>query len=216
MNKGFFITLEGGEGAGKSTQSRFLADYFAKAGYKIVSTREPGGTKEAEKIRGLIVDRDGGNWSSLEETLLLFTARLNHVEHVIKPALARGEIVICDRFFDSTTAYQGYGHGFDLTTIETIKQLTIGDFAPDLTLLFDLSPDIGLARSNRRLQNAGATEDRFEALDIEFHHRLRDGFLKLAAQNQNRFETINAAQSPDDIQREIVKILESKGFKHAV
>ncbi len=212
MNKGFFITLEGGEGVGKSTQTRFIAEFLKDRGHKVLTTREPGGTIDAEKIRHLIVDRDGGNWSPLEETLLLFTARMNHIEHKIKPALDRGEIVICDRFTDSTIAYQGYGRGVDLDLIKLLQEKFLNNFKPDLTFLFDLDPQIGLARSSKRQIETNSTEDKFENLDIQFHETLRNAFLTLARSEPSRFAILEASQSIETIQSQISKTLIDKGF----
>jgi dTMP kinase len=212
LNKGFFITLEGGEGVGKSTQTRFIAEFLKDRGHKVLTTREPGGTIDAEKIRHLIVDRDGGNWSPLEETLLLFTARMNHIEHKIKPALDRGEIVICDRFTDSTIAYQGYGRGVDLDLIKLLQEKFLNNFKPDLTFLFDLDPQIGLARSSKRQIETNSTEDKFENLDIQFHETLRNAFLTLARSEPSRFAILEASQSIETIQSQISKTLIDKGF----
>ena len=212
MNNGLFITLEGGEGAGKSTQALVLKHYFESQGREVILTREPGGTIEAEKIRNLIVDRDGGNWSAFEETLLLFTARHHHLRQKIMPSLSTGAVVICDRFTDSTIAYQGYGHGMDLKKIDAIKQLTIGDFNPHLTFLFDIEPAIGLARSQKRLKSTGTTEDRFENLDLTFHETLRAGYLQLARKNPDRFIIINAKQTPESIAELLINHLQDRGF----
>ena len=144
---GLFITLEGGEGAGKSTQAKRLKAALESQGREVILTREPGGTIEAEKIRDLLVQRDGGQWTPMAECLLFFAARQMHVETLIKPALADGKIVICDRFTDSTIAYQGYGHGFDIPTIRQIEIITLGGFKPHLTFLLDLPVDVGLSRS---------------------------------------------------------------------
>jgi dTMP kinase len=181
-------------------------------GHKVLTTREPGGTIDAEKIRHLIVDRDGGNWSPLEETLLLFTARMNHIEHKIKPALDRGEIVICDRFTDSTIAYQGYGRGVDLDLIKLLQEKFLNNFKPDLTFLFDLDPQIGLARSSKRQIETNSTEDKFENLDIQFHETLRNAFLTLARYEPSRFVILDASQSIEMIQSKISKTLIDKGF----
>lgn len=200
--KGLFITLEGGEGAGKSTQSRRLKSALESAGRDVVLTREPGGTPEAEKIRDLLVQRDGGNWTPMAECLLFFAARQMHVETLIKPALAAGKIVICDRFTDSTIAYQGYGHGFDISTIEQIAKLSLGDFKPDLTFILDLPVADGLARSLKQKDIAGGkenTEDRFEKLKIDFHEKLRQGFLTIAKNEPNRCVVVDAGGSADDV-----------------
>lgn len=213
---GLFITFEGGEGAGKTTQCRLIYDYFTGRGRDVVLTREPGGTPEGEKIRNLLVQRDGGQWTPMAECLLFFAARQMHVEKLIKPALAAGKIVICDRFSDSTLAYQGYGHGFDHETIRTLDQITLRQFTPHLTFLLDIAPDQGLRRSLAQNQTAGgsqSTEDRFEHLKLEFHEKLRAGFLDIAQQNPQRIHVIDADQNPDQIYLAIVKIIEAA---HAV
>ena len=202
MKKGLFITLEGGEGAGKSTQSRRLKSALESAGRDVVLTREPGGTPEAEKIRDLLVQRDGGNWTPMAECLLFFAARQMHVETLIKPALAAGKIVICDRFTDSTIAYQGYGHGFDIATIEQIGKLSLGDFKPDLTFLLDLPVADGLARSLKQKDSSQGkenTEDRFEKLKIDFHEKLRQGFLAIAEADKTRCVVVDARGTADDV-----------------
>jgi dTMP kinase len=200
---GKFITLEGGEGTGKTTQIHLLASYYREKGYEVVTTREPGGTPEAEKIRTLLVDRNGGDWTPMAECLLLFAARQMNVETLIKPALARGAIVISDRFADSTRAYQGYGHGLSINTIEKINELSLGSFAPDLTFVFDLPVDIGLGRSGRRLTEEASNEDRFEQLKIDFHERMRRGYLEIASQDLKRCIIIDAQDSVDAIQEKL-------------
>ena len=204
-----FITFEGGEGAGKTTQIKRLAQKLTDKGYKVITTREPGGTPEAEKIRDLLVQRGGGQWSPLSETLMLFAARSLHVERVIKPALDNGHIVICDRFTDSTRAYQGYGHGLDLNIIETLKDTVIGGLEPDVTFILDIDPKIGLGRSERRLASEALDikqkEDRFESLNISFHEKLRQGFLQIAQQNKSRCFVMDASQSLNDVTQEVLK-----------
>lgn len=198
--RGFFITLEGGEGTGKSTQISLLADFLREQGYDVVTTREPGGTPEAEKIRELLVHRDGGDWTPMAECLLFFTARHMHVETLIKPALAAGKIVISDRFTDSTRAYQSYGHNvLSPEMIETVKNIAIGDFEPDLTFILDIDVKTGLRRAGRRLDEDGSGEDRFEQLDLSFHKRLREGYLKIAAQHSRRCRVINADRTIEEI-----------------
>lgn len=205
---GVLITLEGGEGAGKSTQSRKLKEYLEAKGRVVLLTREPGGTPEAEKIRDLLVQRDGGNWTPLAECLLFFAARQMHVETLIKPALAEGKIVICDRFTDSTRAYQSYGHGFSLDTLEKLNDVALGGFSPDLTLILDLPVETGLQRSfAQKEKSAGreATEDRFEKLDRSFHEKLRQGFLDIAKNHPQRCRVIDATRSADAMFEDIVK-----------
>ena len=199
---GLFITLEGGEGAGKSTQSRRLKSALEQLGREVILTREPGGTPEAEKIRDLLVQRDGGNWTPMAECLLFFAARQMHVETLIKPALNAGKIVICDRFTDSTIAYQGYGHGFDIPTIGQIAKLSLGDFKPDLTFILDLPVSEGLSRSLKQKDSAAGkenTEDRFEKLKVDFHEKLRQGFLEIAANDKERCVVVDATQSADNV-----------------
>lgn len=199
MNRGLFITLEGGEGSGKSTQIRILAENLRKRGQNVVTTREPGGTPEVEKIRELLVMRDGGVWTPVAEILLLFAARQMHVENLIKPALAAGKIVISDRFTDSTRAYQGYGHRESLETLEKINMLAIEGFSPDLTFILDIPVELGLERAGKRLKKDGSNEDRFEKLDISFHERLRRGYLEIARQNPVRCVVVDAGQPVEKI-----------------
>lgn len=203
MAKGFFITLEGGEGSGKTTQIKRLADTLKAAGRETVITREPGGTPEAEKIRDLLVRRDGGDWTPLTECLLLFAARVMHVEKLIKPALAAGKVVISDRFADSTRAYQSYGHGLPLQTVESLNALSLGTFQPDLTFILDMDVEEGLARSGKRLAAARSAEDKFESLDMDFHRRLRNGYLEIAKMNPARCVVIDAGRGMDDVARDL-------------
>lgn len=209
--KEFFITLEGGEGSGKTTQINRLAEYLTAKNFKVVTTREPGGTHEAESVRALLVQRGGGKWTAMAETLLLYAARVMHVDQVIKPAMNSGKIVICDRFSDSTLAYQGYGREFDIEKIKAIEETSIGDFKPDLTLILDIDPEEGLKRSQKRLndgQDGNQTEDRFERLDIGFHKRLRDGFLNIAKAEPERCKVIDATRSSEDVFKDIKKIID--------
>lgn len=206
---GLFITFEGGEGAGKTTQINRLAQSLTEQGHKVITTREPGGTPEAEKIRDLLVQRDGGQWSPISEALLLFAARSLHAERVIKPALEEDKIVICDRFTDSTRAYQGYGHELDLKVIEDLVDTVLGGLEPNLTFILDIEPKSGLSRSERRLASEALDikqrEDRFENLEIEFHEKLRQGFLEIAKNNPDRCKVLDATQGIDDISQEILK-----------
>tara|TARA_R110002111_G_scaffold141964_1_gene207877 strand:- start:69 stop:737 length:669 start_codon:yes stop_codon:yes gene_type:complete len=199
MKTGLFISFEGGEGAGKTTQIKTLKGALEDAGYDVLLTREPGGTPEAEKIRNLLVQRDGGNWDGLTELLLFYAARRNHVETLIKPALAEGKIVITDRFADSTHAYQCFGHGVSEDVFNQVNDLVLGAFKPDLTFLLDVPVDIGLKRSksvNDKDQkgqiSAQQVEDRFERLDTAFHEKLRAGFLSIAQNEPQRFCVVNA------------------------
>jgi dTMP kinase len=196
-----FITLEGGEGAGKSTQTRLLAAWLAGRGIDVLTTREPGGTPSAEDIRGLLVSGETRRWDPITETLLHYAARREHVVRCIAPALAAGKWVICDRFFDSTLAYQGYGQGVALELIDRIRALAIGEFAPDLTLLLDVGTRTGLARTAAR---PGA-EDRYERMNEDFHLRVRDGFAAIAASEPYRCAVIPADGGVEEVARAIQK-----------
>lgn len=210
---GMFITFEGGEGAGKTTQINRLGEYLTAQGRKVITTREPGGTKEAEAIRNLLVQRDGGDWSPLSEVLLLFAARSLHIDSIIAPALYNGHIVICDRFTDSTIAYQGYGRGLDVDKIRDIDKAVTGGLTPDLTFVLDIDAEKGLERSTKRLagqQGYGGTEDRFERMDIEFHEKLRQGFLDIAKQEPRRCAVINADATLDEMFEDIKAVVEKR------
>lgn len=214
MSKGLFITFEGGEGAGKTTQIKKLAGYLQSKNKKVVITREPGGTPEAEKIRDLLVQRDGGNWSPEAEVLLLYTARQMHAQDLIKPALKQGKIVVSDRFADSTRAYQSYGHGLPLEYVNNIHAFVLGNMEPDITFLLDIPVEEGLKRSKGHLQKSKdereQTEDRFEGLDISFHKKLREGFLELAKANPERFVVLDATRDIDTLQETIRKKVDEK------
>ncbi len=208
--QGFFITLEGGEGSGKTTQIDRLATALKAEGRDVIVTREPGGTPEAETIRDLLVRRDGGNWTPMAETLLFFAARVMHVETLIKPALAEGKVVICDRFTDSTRAYQSYGHGLEPDVIESFVQLSLVGFEPDLTFILDIEAHAGLARAGKRLADEQSDEDRFEGLDIGFHERLRQGFLEIAGRAPERCVIIDGSRHIDDITHEINDVVKAR------
>ncbi|MGH1377192.1 MAG: dTMP kinase [Alphaproteobacteria bacterium] len=213
MDRGFFISLEGGEGSGKTTQINRLVKTLSEKGYEVVITREPGGTPESESIRDLLVQRGGGDWNAMSEILLLFAARSMHIEKFIEPALNDGKIVICDRFTDSTVAYQGNGRGSNIDTIKEVERISINGFKPDLTFILDIDVRTGLERSNARLSADDAgdnTEDRFERLDIDFHERLREGFLSIARKDEGRCYILNAAQSIDHLSDEIKNITLAK------
>jgi dTMP kinase len=190
-----FITLEGGEGAGKSTQIARLADALRLSGIDVLTTREPGGSPGADAIRRLLVEGEPGRWDGETEALLHFAARRDHLVRTVWPALAAGTWVLCDRFADSTLAYQGYGHGLDRNVIDTLYRLAVGDFRPDLTLILDLPAEAGLARAaTRHGESDGAVEDRYERMEVAFHRRLRDGFLAIARDEPYRCAIVDAAQ----------------------
>jgi dTMP kinase len=190
-----FITLEGGEGAGKSTQARKLAATLKKRAIACVTTREPGGSPGAEEIRDLIVHGAKGRWDPLTETLLIFAARADHVARTIKPALARNKWVICDRFTDSTFAYQGAGRGLARETIRRLDAIVLHDVHPDLTFILDLPVKVGLARTAKRPHGA----KRFESFDTAFHERLRRTFLDIARREKQRCVVIDADRGADDV-----------------
>lgn len=206
MARGQFITFEGGEGAGKSTQVRILAERLKQAGIEVVATREPGGSPGAEAIRALLVTGDPDRWSAVSETLLMYAARRDHIERTIRPALERGAWVISDRFADSTMAYQGYGHGADRTMLGGLYDMAVGEFCPDLTLILDLPVEIGLARAASRR----GTETRYESLPIAFHERVRAGFLDIAAVDPERCVVIDANRDIDTIAAAIAEAVTSR------
>lgn len=206
-----FITFEGGEGCGKTTQIALLAEYFASKNIEFVKTREPGGTDGAEQIRSLLVSGDKDKWHGVTEILLHYAARKEHVEKLVKPSLGSGKVVICDRFFDSTIAYQGYGHNVDFKVIEDIQSATIGDFSPDLTIILSMNPDAGLARAGKRFDDIGDdSEGRYESMGVNFHERVAKGFLEIAAKNPKRCVVIDANDSIENIHKKIIKIIEEK------
>ncbi len=203
MSRGSFITLEGGEGTGKSSQMPLLASALRAIGLEIVATREPGGAPGAEEIRKLLVNGEVGRWDPLSELLLYVAARREHVVRTIEPALARGAWVLCDRFADSTIAYQGYGHGLGREACESAHRIALGSFAPDLTLILDLPVEIGLARAAGR---AGA-ETRYERMDLAFHERLRAGFLEIARAAPGRCRVIDARGSLGEVQAALCRAI---------
>lgn len=184
-----FITFEGGEGSGKSTQVRRLAAALRDSGLSVTETREPGGSPGAEAIRALLLNGEVGRWDAVTEALLHYAARRDHLEKTLRPALAAGNWVISDRFADSTLAYQGYGHGLDRGLVAQLHDAVVGGFKPDLTLILDIPVAAGLARAAGRGQGA----DRYERMDPAFHERLRQGFLEIARQEPARCAVIDAS-----------------------
>lgn len=197
LKRGRFITLEGGEGAGKSTQAGLLVAALAKAGVAALRTREPGGAPGAEEIRSLLVEGEPGRWDAVTEALLMVAARRSHVTHTIAPALERGEWVVCDRFVDSTMAYQGYGGGVPLAALAELHRLIAGDLMPDLTFILDIPVAKGLARATGR----SGGETRFERMDPAFHERLRQGFLEIARAAPGRCFVIDAQRDVGTVQQ---------------
>jgi dTMP kinase len=206
MARGFFITFEGGEGAGKSTQVRRLAERLTALGHELVLTREPGGSPGAEAIRDIVLNGPPERWSPVTETLLMYASRRDHIERVIRPALAAGKVVICDRFADSTRAYQGAGGQVDPRLIDTLEITVLEGLKPDLTLILDLPVEEGLARAMSR----GGGEDRFEAKGAAFHERLRQAFLEIARNDPGRCVVLSADRSPEAVEADIRAAVEPR------
>jgi dTMP kinase len=203
MARGYFITLEGGEGAGKSTQARRLAAALAAAGVPVLRTREPGGAPGAERIRDLLLSP--GSWDSLTEAMLHFAARREHVVQSIRPMLEAGAWVICDRFADSTLAYQGAGQGLAYETWARLCDLTLEGLQPDLTLILDLPVEAGLARAAGR-----SAADRYEKLDADFHARIRAGFHDIARREPARCVVLDAARDAEAVYAAITETLRQR------
>ena len=199
VTRGRFITFEGGEGAGKSTQARTLVERLQAQGISVVLTREPGGSEGAESLRSLLVIGDADRWTPTAETLLMYAGRSDHLTRLIRPALEAGTWVVCDRFSDSTRAYQGAGGGVRPAFIEAIEAEVVGTDKPDLTLVFDMPVEIGLERAFGR----DMFEARFESKGLAFHQRLRDAFLEIARADPERCALINAGGTLDEVADEV-------------
>jgi dTMP kinase len=202
--RGRFITLEGGEGAGKSTQARRLAAELAAGGLPVLRTREPGGAPGAEAVRGLLLSA-GGSWDPTAEAMLHFAARREHVARSIEPALVAGLWVVCDRFADSTLAYQGFGQGVPRTALDGLRAIALGGLRPDLTLILDIAPEEGLARAASR-----GERNRYEALSSGFHGRVRDGFRAIAAAEPERCLVLDATDSPEGVAATILAAVRAR------
>lgn len=205
---GKFITLEGGEGAGKSTQVKAIADFLCQQNIKAITTREVGGTLGAEEIRKLWLEKPENYWDSMTELLLTMAARREHLVKTIWPALERGEWVISDRFVDSARIYQGIGLGLGIEKVDAIYFHIANGFLPNLTLLLDLPVEIGLSRMKAR----SGINDRYQRKDIEFHKKLRSGFLELAKNEPKRFRIINAAQDQENVTKDIIDEIRKSFF----
>ncbi len=203
--RGRFITFEGGEGAGKSTQTALLAEALVRVGIPVRATREPGGSLGAETIRRILLEGGCERWDAVSEALLLAAARHDHVAQIIAPSLEEGVWVVSDRFCDSTLAYQGYGGGVALDQLAALQRFAIGDFAPDLTVILDLPVEIGLARAAAR-----SVADRFERLDHDFHERLRLGFRQIAADHPRRCVLIDASGDLSAVHRAVLDAVEHR------
>jgi dTMP kinase len=201
-----FITLEGGEGAGKSTQVRLLVEALRRSGIDTIQTREPGGAAGAEEIRTLLVTGAPGRWDGTTELLLHAAARRDHLVKTVWPALAAGQWVVSDRFADSTAAYQGAGHDLPGEAVSAVYRVAVGDFAPDLTIILDLPVAEGLARAKGR----GGAEDRYERMGVAFHEKLRQAFLRIAAAEPQRCVVLSAAPDPAEVHRAICASVEER------
>ncbi|WP_298436002.1 dTMP kinase [Geobacter sp.] len=205
---GFFITFEGIEGCGKTTQIRRAAEWLSAEGYEVVVTREPGGCPIADAIRAILLDARNSSMVPLAELLLYAAARAQHVAEVIAPALVAGKVVLCDRFTDSTLTYQGYGRGLDRELIGHLNTLAAGDVQPDLTVILDCPVELGLSRAMARINGTtAAREERFEQESRLFHERIRDGFLALAAAAPTRFVVVDGSRGIEETGAAIRKLL---------
>jgi dTMP kinase len=209
---GRFITIEGGEGGGKSTFILALKTALLQKGIEVVATREPGGTPGAEEIRALLLKGHVKRWDHLSEALLLFAGRRDLIVNLIKPALSKNTWVLCDRFVDSTIAYQGSAGGLSVTFIKNLYDVIAEGLVPDLTFILDIDPEIGLARATDRLLATQNEEGRFEQMPLSFHQKIRQCFLDLATQNPERYCVIDATQSPEAIVAQAFAHITQKGW----
>lgn len=200
MKKGLFITLEGADGCGKTTQLNLLKEYLTSRGYEIVVTREPGGKGLGEKLREILLNYDG-EVSDRCEAFLYLADRAQNIDTIIKPAINSGKIVLCDRHTDSSVAYQGYGREQNIENINMLNELAVNGVHPDLTIVFDIDTETSMAR-------VGAEKDRLESAGIEFHKRVRNGYLEIAKKNPQRIKVVDASQTIEDVQRDVIKIIE--------
>ena len=202
MKQGIFITLEGVEGAGKSTAVNFIEDFLTNEGHDVIKTREPGGTVIGEQIREILLKNENHALAYDTELLLVFSARAQHIQEVILPALSSGKIILCDRFTDASYAYQGGGRGIDASRINLLEKWVQGDLRPNLTLLFDLDVSIGMQRTKKR-----SDADRFEREEINFFEKIRNTYLERAKNEPQRFRVINSALSLERVKKQIITIL---------
>ena len=209
MTRGWFITLEGIEGSGKTTQAAILADALRSRGHRVMVTREPGGTRAGELIRTIFLDSSIA-LEATAELLLVLADRAQHAREKLRLALETGQIVISDRYSDSTVAYQGYGRGFDLKLVSELNRLASDGITPNLTIVLDCTPETGLARSKARAASTGCTRDRFEEEQLEFHRRVRDGFRTIAREDPSRVMLLDSTRSPGELSGEILQLVLSR------
>lgn len=214
---GVFITFEGIEGCGKSTQIALLADYLSASDIPFVVTREPGGSGIGRRIRKILLDTENRDITYRTELLLYAADRAQHIEEMIIPALDNGKIVICDRFSDATTAYQGYGRGLDMDMVDTLNDIAIQGLKPDLTFFIDCPVEVGLERALKRSGRESPSEMRFEKEDISFHRKVREGYRRISGADPQRIVTVDGSNSVEDVHREILRIfLERVGSKDSL
>jgi len=204
-----FITLEGIEGSGKTTQIKNVAEFLQSKGQDCIITREPGGTKTGEKIRAILLDPESRDMDSLTELLLYMADRSQHIKEFIYPSLASGKTVLCDRYYDATVVYQGFARGLDIGLINNLHELVFEDLKPDITILLDLPPETGLTRAWEQIENGSRTalETRFEKETLSFHQKVRAGYLELAKKEPLRFRIVDASNDENQVKNDIMKIL---------
>ncbi|MGL4791615.1 MAG: dTMP kinase [Anaerotignaceae bacterium] len=202
--EGKFITIEGTDGAGKTTQLQLLVKYFEDKNYKVMVTREPGGTSISEKIREIILDVENSKMNDITEALLYAASRSQLIHEKIKPALEEGTIVICDRFVDSSVVYQGYARGLSLELVENINKYAINEVVPDLTLFFDVPPEVGMKRKENFKHL-----DRIEKESLDFHYKVYNGYKDLLKKYPERIKAIDAQQNIEDVQQQVLKVVET-------
>ena len=211
---GIFITLEGIDGTGKSTQTRLLVKYLRARGYPVVATREPGGTRVGEQVRGILLASRTQKLAPLAELALMYAARAQHLDEVVRPALARGEVVVSDRFNDASFAYQGYGRKLGVGTVRAFDRVVCGATQPDLTIVLDLSPRVALKRAQGREARRNSVRGRFEAEGLRFHERVRAGYRAIAQQEPRRVKIVRAERPVAAVQAEIRKLVDALLARH--
>ncbi|RPJ13002.1 MAG: dTMP kinase [Desulfobacteraceae bacterium] len=204
-----FITFEGIEGSGKTTQISHVAEFLKRKGKECIVTREPGGTVTGRKIRAILLDPETVGIDPSAELLLYMADRAEHLAKVVKPALSEGKTVLCDRYFDATVAYQGYARGLDIDCLKKMHKMILNDLKPDITFLLDLSPEAGLSRAWRQIKEGerAGIETRFEKEALAFHEKVRNGYLELASEEPKRFVLIDAMKDEDQVRHDILKVL---------
>jgi dTMP kinase len=202
MGKGYFISIEGSDGSGKSTQIKLIKEYFASKGFEVVESREPGGTRIGEKIRDIILDNENVEMSPVTEALLYAASRAQHVTEVIRPCLEQGKVIICDRYVDSSIAYQGVGRGLGMDVVSKINSVAIQGIMPDLTIFFDIDPEVAL---NRKIEDGKA--DRLELEKLEFHKKVYKGYKQIASTN-SRIKIVDASRSVMEIHKDVINIID--------